>query len=148
MACHRVQGFDKYIKKKALDPLVSYIPVLLIASEQLEYVQLAASDLGCEETRSLLRKGAFVGLRDNIRAVGEYSTEICGKETAQVRVKRVFASLEALDGALLVVRSSFESYCLCVCDALVCWARYTGPAEEQMMCKQLQFKCTACGKRA
>lgn len=100
-----VQGFDKYIKKKALDPLVSYIPVILIASEQLEYVQLAAADLGCEETRSLLRKGAFVGLRDNIRSVGEYSSAICGKDTAQVRVKRVFASLEALDGALLVVRS-------------------------------------------
>lgn len=114
-----MQGFDKYIKKKALDPLVSYIPVLLIASEQLEYVQLAASDLGGEETRSLLRKGAFVGLRNNIRSVGEYSSEICGKEVAQTRVRRVFASLEALDGALLVVRSLFTLfyvYCLhCLC---------------------------------
>jgi hypothetical protein len=98
-----MQGVDRYIKKKAMDPLVSYIPVLLIASEQLEYVQLAASDLGCDETRSLLRKGAFVALRDNIRSIGEYTSATCGKETAQARVKRVFASLEALDGALLVV---------------------------------------------
>jgi hypothetical protein len=98
-----VQGIDKYVKKKQLDPLVSYVPVLLIAEEQLDFVPLAAQENGVEATRSLLRKGAFVGLRDNIRCVGEYSAAVIGKDEASARVKKVFVSLEALDSALLLV---------------------------------------------
>lgn len=105
-----LQGIDRYIKTKKLDPLVSYIPVLLIAQDQLGDVPTAAEELGIEATRSLLRKGAFDGLRDNVRAVGEYATPTVGASVSQAAVKRVFTSFDALDKCLLLVRTA--SHCI------------------------------------
>lgn len=101
-----LQGIDRYIKTKKLDPLVSYVPVLLVAQAQLGDVPLAAEELGIDATRSLLRKGAFDGLRDNVRAVGEYAAPAVGNATAQAAVKRVFVSFDSLDKALLLVRTN------------------------------------------
>lgn len=105
-----MQGIDRYIKTKKLDPLVSYVPVLLIAQSQLDDVPLAAEELGIDATRSLLRKGAFDGLRDNVRAVGEYASAQVSTSTAQAAVKRVFASFDALDKALLLVQHRVSSH--------------------------------------
>lgn len=88
---------------------MSYVPVLLIAQDQLSDVPLAADELGIDATRSLLRKGAFDGLRDNVRAVGEYGSAGVGTSTAQAAVKRVFISFNELDQSLLLVQPSSMS---------------------------------------
>jgi hypothetical protein len=66
------RGLDAYIRKKQLDPLDTYVPLVLEAREQLA----RASDLveaDVRAARQLLRSGPLGGLRDNVRAIGEYA---------------------------------------------------------------------------
>ena len=66
------RGIAAYVRKRRLDPLSSYVPAVLAAREQLAGLEgLVASDP--VEARIELRSGAFEGLRDNVRAVGEYA---------------------------------------------------------------------------
>lgn len=97
------------MKKRKLDPLASYIPAILVAQAQLLDVPAAAEEVGLEAARSLLREGAFIGLRDNIRAVGEYAADSIGKDTAKARVAGFFKAIEAVDQILFVVRPT----CFC-----------------------------------
>lgn len=70
VSCSR--GLSRYIKRKNLDPLETYVPLVLEARGQLDASgALLAKDK--DAARSLLRSGAFSGLRDNIRALGEYA---------------------------------------------------------------------------
>lgn len=66
------RGLGAYIKKKQLDPLDTYVPLVLEARDQLDAVGRAMLDQTAA-ARQLLRSGAFTGLRDNIRAIGEYA---------------------------------------------------------------------------
>ena len=58
------RGFDRYIKKRELDPLDSYLPPIVAAREGIRSAKpaLAADPAG---GRELLRSGPFDGIRDN-----------------------------------------------------------------------------------
>jgi hypothetical protein len=59
-------GLEKYVKKKKLDPLESYAPLVLQARGLLEAVDLADA----KGSRQLLRSGPFFGIRTCIRSIG------------------------------------------------------------------------------
>ena len=71
----------------------------------LQDIPAAADEFGLTAARSLLREGAFSGLRDNIRAIGEYAEGKLGKETAKNRVAAIFNSINDLDLLLFQVRA-------------------------------------------
>jgi len=90
------RGMSKYIKKRRLDPLDTYVPLVIEAREQLvtaEKTQVSDPEF----TRSLLRGGAFVGMRENVRVLGEYAV-INGKaEQAAPLVNGFFRAVEDYD---------------------------------------------------
>jgi len=94
------RGLERYIRKKELDPLETYVPPILAALEQLkDSVELASTAEGVEVSRKLLREGAFTGLRDNVRAVALYA-ERSGREGAGELVGGFFAALQDYDSLL------------------------------------------------
>ncbi|KAK9787744.1 hypothetical protein WJX73_009949 [Symbiochloris irregularis] len=94
-AC-QARGFDRYVKKKPLDPLETYVPTVLLAKQQLER---AGDVMGLDPkaARDLLRGGEFGGLRDCIRALGQYAQAEQTKSKADNLVQDVFRDLEAFD---------------------------------------------------
>jgi hypothetical protein len=76
-----------------------------MAARVLQEVPQAADQFGLQAARTLLREGAFVGLRDNIRAIGEYSEAKIGKEAAKAQTVDFFKAIETLDGTLFQVRT-------------------------------------------
>ncbi|CAG9467491.1 unnamed protein product [Pedinophyceae sp. YPF-701] len=85
------RGIDKYIRKRKLDPLETYLPPMIQGREQVLLVAEVLDDP--KSARSLLREGAMKGFRENARAVGQYSKENGGPEKAEA----IFKQLEALD---------------------------------------------------
>jgi hypothetical protein len=104
------RGLGKYVKKKKLDKIDTYLPPLFLARDQLVRVGRVMLQ-SPSEARELLRSGAFSGLRENIRSVGEYVSrdkedEALGKKL----VAKFFSELEAADFALLsATRSTGEN---------------------------------------
>ena len=96
---------EKYLKKKRLEPLASYVPAVLVAQSQLLDVPSAAEQFGLEAARALLREGAFVGLRDNVRAIGDYAAAPLGKDASKARVQAFFKAIEDLDLLIFQVRA-------------------------------------------
>ena len=101
------RGIDAYIKKKKLDNLESYVPALLVAQGQLADVPLVAEQVDLTTARKLIREGAFVGIRDNVRAVGEYAEPVIGTAETKARLTAFFRSLEKVDGSLFLVRTLY-----------------------------------------
>ncbi|PRW45473.1 autophagy-related 16 [Chlorella sorokiniana] len=92
-------GLAKYVKKKKLERLDSYVPPLLAARDQLIRIgRVMLQDPA--NARQLLRSGEFSGLRDNVRSLGEYASQRAGDESGRALVRGFFTALEALDGAL------------------------------------------------
>ena len=101
------RGIAAYVRKRKLDPLSSYVPAVLAAREQLAGLEgLVASDP--VEARIELRSGAFEGLRDNVRAVGEYAANAAessgngngssnSSSSENNAVKSFFESVQKLD---------------------------------------------------
>lgn len=54
-----------------------------------------------KEAREQLRSGSFAGLRENVRSVGEYVSDLKGVDAGKEPVKNFFQALEGLDFALL-----------------------------------------------
>ena len=54
-----------------------------------------------KEAREQLRSGAFSGLRENVRSVGEYVSQQKGSDEGKVLVRNFFQDLEGLDFVLL-----------------------------------------------
>lgn len=54
-----------------------------------------------KEAREQLRSGAFSGLRENVRSVGEYVSQQKGSDEGKVLVRDFFQELEGLDFVLL-----------------------------------------------
>ncbi|KAH0990243.1 hypothetical protein GBA52_001726 [Prunus armeniaca] len=95
--------FDKYVKRKKLDPLEAYVsPVILT---QLQIMDLEKSLEGDEPQfatcRSLLRSGPAASLRVNIRAVAQYASDDGNGKTASSSVDQCLRALEELDSLLL-----------------------------------------------
>ena len=95
------RGLGKYVKKKKLDKIDTYLPPLFLARDQLIRVGRVMLQSPAE-ARELLRSGAFSGLRENIRSVGEYVSREKGDEALGKKlVASFFSELEAVDFALL-----------------------------------------------
>ncbi|KAF6254920.1 hypothetical protein COO60DRAFT_272556 [Scenedesmus sp. NREL 46B-D3] len=97
------QGIDRYVKRKKLDPLDTYVPLVLEARERLatlDTVFVTAPTVA----RQLMRSGPFSGLRDNIRALGQYASAPAAEggsglpeKDAQQLVSGFFRALEDFD---------------------------------------------------
>ncbi|CAM6118751.1 unnamed protein product [Calypogeia fissa] len=95
-------GLDKYLKKKKLDPLDTYVPIVLLAQSQFQEVdgKLEAGEQKMyADARSLLRTGPAASLRNDIRAVAQYATET-GNEDGSLAVDQCLSALEDLDSLL------------------------------------------------
>ncbi|KAG2435721.1 hypothetical protein HXX76_006918 [Chlamydomonas incerta] len=97
---HAARGLDRYIRRKALDPLETYVPLVLEARALLAKAKdIAAQDVGA--ARELLRSGPYNGLRDNIRAIGEYAARDGRTTEVGPLVTGFFKALEGYDQLLL-----------------------------------------------
>ncbi|GAB4821426.1 hypothetical protein N2152v2_008472 [Parachlorella kessleri] len=94
------RGLNRYIRRKKYDNIEYYLPALLAAKGQLiRSGYLLAQDPN--SARVMLREGAFAGLRDNVRAVGEYAGQQGHAEEGSAAVTGFFKALEAYDYVLL-----------------------------------------------
>ncbi|XP_042379311.1 uncharacterized protein LOC122036751 [Zingiber officinale] len=95
--------FDKYLKRKKLDPLESYVPAVLLSRAQFEDLEkfLDSKQPNYDISRSLLRSGPAASLRINIRAVAQYATEDGNGKAASDAVEQCLRALEDLDSLLL-----------------------------------------------
>ncbi|GAX84588.1 hypothetical protein CEUSTIGMA_g12009.t1 [Chlamydomonas eustigma] len=93
------RGLDRYIRKKALDGLDTYVPLALVARQQLEDAR-KVMEVDVKAARALLRSGAFNGLRENIRAIGEYAALNQKEVNASQLVGSFFSTLDSYDRLL------------------------------------------------
>lgn len=95
------RGLSRYIKKKKLDPIDTYIPTVLQARKQLVKAGTVMKQ-DAQAARTLLRKGSFSGLRDTVKALGEFATDAgMPTEKAQQLVNNFLMSLQVLDNTLI-----------------------------------------------
>ncbi|GAV90325.1 hypothetical protein CFOL_v3_33734 [Cephalotus follicularis] len=94
---------DKYVKRKKLDPLVVYVPAVILTQLQIEDLEktLDADQPQYAACRSLLRSGPAASLRVNIRAVAQYASDAGNGKTAVNNVNQCLRALEDLDSLLL-----------------------------------------------
>ncbi|KAJ8647498.1 hypothetical protein MRB53_000521 [Persea americana] len=95
--------FDKYVKRKKLDPLEAYVPAVLLTQSQFEELEETLEDdqPKYSNSRSLLRSGPAASLRVNIRAVAQYASDNGRGKAAFDAVDRCLGALEDLDSLLL-----------------------------------------------
>ncbi|KAG9157058.1 hypothetical protein Leryth_009095 [Lithospermum erythrorhizon] len=96
--------FNKYMKRKKLDPLESYIPAVILAQLQIQELGelLEADKPVYAACRSLLRSGPAASLRVNIRAVAQYASDGDGPVNKILTYCHLtFRALEDLDSQLL-----------------------------------------------
>ncbi|KAJ6330376.1 hypothetical protein OIU76_009063 [Salix suchowensis] len=69
--------FDKYVKRKKLDPLEAYVPAVILTELQIKDLEkiLDVDQPQFSNYRSLLRSGPAASLRVNIRAVAQYASD-------------------------------------------------------------------------
>lgn len=95
------RGLPRYIKKKKLDPIDTYIPTVLQARKQLVKAGTIMKQ-NASDARTLLRKGSFSGLRDTVKALGEFATEAgMPQDKAGQLVNNFLASLQTFDNTLI-----------------------------------------------
>ncbi|KAF0912816.1 hypothetical protein E2562_019406 [Oryza meyeriana var. granulata] len=95
--------FDKYVKKKKLEPLETYVPAVLLTQDQFRDLEksLEFEKPRYDESRSLLRSGPASSLRINIRAVAQYASSSGQGKAASDAVDECLRALEDLDSLLL-----------------------------------------------
>ncbi|KAH7436007.1 hypothetical protein KP509_06G089000 [Ceratopteris richardii] len=95
--------FSKYIKRKKLDPLDTYIPPVLLSQLQFQDLEtkLLSDKPDYSDSRSFLRSGPASALRTNIRAVAQYASEAGDGKGASEAVRECISSIEDLDSLLL-----------------------------------------------
>ncbi|CAM6051847.1 unnamed protein product [Sphagnum compactum] len=103
-------ALSKYIKRKKLDPLETYVPTVVLAQRQFEDVGgiLVREKPEFSDARSLLRSGPAGSLRTDIRAVAQYAAEAGEGKAATDAVEQCLSALEDLD-SLLIRASRSES---------------------------------------
>ncbi|GMY29064.1 hypothetical protein FCV25MIE_24306 [Fagus crenata] len=105
MPNHAMAGspFDKYVKRKKLDPLEVYVPVVILTQFQIKDLEktLEAEQPQYASCRSLLRSGPAASLRVNIRAVAQYASDNGDGKTATNNVDQCLRALEDLDNLFL-----------------------------------------------
>ncbi|XP_057432443.1 uncharacterized protein LOC130725210 [Lotus japonicus] len=102
---NRAEGgvFDKYVKRKKLDPLETYVPAVILTEFQFKDLEktLEVDKPQFDLCRSLLRSGPAASLRVNIRAVAQYASDSGNGKTAMNNVDDCLRSLEELDSLFL-----------------------------------------------
>ncbi|KAK9102445.1 hypothetical protein Sjap_019699 [Stephania japonica] len=95
--------FDKYVKRKKLEPLEVYVPALILTQFQFKDLEktLEANQPEYSICRSLLRAGPAASLRVNIRAVAQYASDDGNGKAAFENVDQCLRALEDLDSLLL-----------------------------------------------
>ncbi|XP_071717306.1 uncharacterized protein [Rutidosis leptorrhynchoides] len=95
--------FDKYMKRKKLEPLEAYVPAIILTEMQIQELgkTLEAEQPQFAACRSLLRAGPAASLRMNIRAVAQYADEVGNNKVASNEVDQCLRALEELDSLLL-----------------------------------------------
>ncbi|XP_062210069.1 uncharacterized protein LOC133911716 [Phragmites australis] len=95
--------FDKYVKRKKLEPLETYVPAVLLTRDQFMDLDksLKFEKPRYDESRSLLRSGPASSLRINIRAVAQYASSNGQGKAASDAVDECLRALEDLDSLLL-----------------------------------------------
>ncbi|KAJ3702505.1 hypothetical protein LUZ61_006210 [Rhynchospora tenuis] len=95
--------FDKYVKRKKLEPLEAYVPAVLLSQDQFKDLEksLELEQPRYDEGRSLLRSGPAASLRVNIRAVAQYANDSGNGKVASDAVDQCLRALEDLDSLLL-----------------------------------------------
>ncbi|ERN11250.1 uncharacterized protein LOC18439441 [Amborella trichopoda] len=95
--------FDRYVKRKKLDPLEAYVPAVLLSQSQFKDLEktLESDRPRYADSRSLLRSGPAASLRVNIRAVAQYASEDGKGKAAFDAVDQCLRALEDLDSLLL-----------------------------------------------
>ncbi|XP_062023361.1 uncharacterized protein LOC133739592 [Rosa rugosa] len=102
---HAVAGgvFDKYVKRKKLDPLEAYVSPVILTQLQIKDLEktLENDQPQFATCRSLLRSGPAASLRVNIRAVAQYASDSGDGKIASTSVDQCLRALEELDNLLL-----------------------------------------------
>ncbi|XP_044472428.1 uncharacterized protein LOC123201042 [Mangifera indica] len=95
--------WDKYVKKKKLDPLQVYVPPVILTQFQIKDLEktLEVDKPEYASCRSQLRSGPAGSLRVNIRAVAQYASEAGNGKSAFNDVDQCLRALEDLDSLLL-----------------------------------------------
>ncbi|KAM0968058.1 hypothetical protein ACFX13_016788 [Malus domestica] len=96
-------GFDKYVKRKKLDPLEAYVSPVILTQLQIKDLEksLEGDQPQFATCRSLLRSGPAASLRINIRAVAQYASDDGNGKAASSDVDQCLRALEELDSLLL-----------------------------------------------
>ncbi|BBM98859.1 hypothetical protein MPTK1_1g16780 [Marchantia polymorpha subsp. ruderalis] len=104
-------ALSKYIKRKKLDPLETYVPTILLAQSQFQEVdgRLEGEASKFADARSLLRNGPAASLRTDIRAVAQYAAESGNERVASAAVDQCLSALEDLDGLLFQASRSQDA---------------------------------------
>ncbi|KAH9321105.1 hypothetical protein KI387_015744, partial [Taxus chinensis] len=97
------KALNKYVKRKKLDPLETYVPAIILCQAQFEDIEkaLQSDKPKYTDSRSLLRSGPAASLRINIRAVAQYASEAGNGKVASDAVDECLSALEDLDSLLL-----------------------------------------------
>ncbi|XP_021744324.1 uncharacterized protein LOC110710346 [Chenopodium quinoa] len=95
--------FDRYVKKKKLEPLESYVPAVILTQLQIKEIEksLEVDQPQYAFYRSFLRSGPAASFRSNIRAVAEYASDGGRGKTASDDVDRCLRAVDELDSLLL-----------------------------------------------
>ncbi|KAA8538716.1 hypothetical protein F0562_028303 [Nyssa sinensis] len=95
--------FDKYVKRKKLDPLEAYVPAVILTQLQIKDLgkTLEVDQPQFAACRNILRYGPAASLRVNIRAVAQYASDSGSGKTAFNNVDLCLRALEELDSLLL-----------------------------------------------
>ncbi|XP_075514986.1 uncharacterized protein LOC142549757 isoform X2 [Primulina tabacum] len=98
-----VSILDRYVKKKNLDPLETYIPAVLLTGLQMKELEhsLEVDQPKFADCRNLLRSGPASSFRVNIRAVAQYASDAGNGKPAFSAVDQCLRALEELDSLLL-----------------------------------------------
>eukprot|EP00850_Spirogloea_muscicola_P009891 SM000056S18009 [mRNA] locus=s56:633813:641862:+ [translate_table: standard] len=97
------KALSKYVKRKKLDPLETYVPTVLLAQLQLGDIEkrIGGEAPDFSGSRTLLRSGPTASLRTDIRAVAQYAEEAGGGPAARAAVDQCLSAIEDLDSLLL-----------------------------------------------
>ncbi|GMH17814.1 hypothetical protein Nepgr_019655 [Nepenthes gracilis] len=95
--------FDKYVKRKKLEPLESYVPAVILTQFQIKDIERSIEVEKPQYVicRTLLRSGTAASLRVNIRAVAQYASDGGKGKIAMSNVDQCLRALEELDSLLL-----------------------------------------------
>jgi len=109
------EGMNRYVKKKVLDDIDTYVPSVLLT--RIQYASIAdvvASDAPAQDRaatcRDLLRDGPAAAMRDNIRAVARYAVQEGSSQGVQETVDGILASyfkaIDTIDSNLFQAKRS------------------------------------------